>query len=53
MQSQLMSVLSVADGTSIIEESIFENRFHIVDELLKMGADIYTEDGIAYIKRSR
>lgn len=50
MQSQLMSVLSVADGNSIIEESIFENRFHIVDELLKMGADIYTEDGIAYIK---
>ncbi len=50
MQSQLMSVLSVADGNSVIEENIFENRFHIVDELLKMGADIHTENGRAYIK---
>lgn len=50
MQSQLMSVLSVADGNSIIEESIFENRFHIVDELLKMGADIHTEGSTAHIK---
>lgn len=40
MQSQLMAVLSVSDGTSVIREKIFEKRFHVVEELRKMGADI-------------
>lgn len=40
MQSPLMSVLSVSEGTSVIEETIFEDRFRIVEELKKMGADI-------------
>lgn len=49
MQSQLMSVLSLGNGMSVIEESIFEKRYHIVSELLKMGADIRTEGNRAYI----
>lgn len=40
MQSQLMALMSIADGTSLIREKIFENRFHVADELIKMGADI-------------
>ena len=48
-QSLVMSVLSVADGVSIIKESIFENRFKHASELIKMGADIRIEDRIAII----
>ena len=40
MQSQIMSLLVFADGCSVIKENIFENRFKIVEELAKMGADI-------------
>lgn len=40
MQSPLMAVLSTAKGVSVIEETIFENRFHIVEQLKKMGACI-------------
>ena len=40
MQSQLMTVLSLADGKSIISEEIFESRFQNVKELTKMGAKI-------------
>ena len=42
LQSPLMTVLAVAEGTSVIEEAIFENRFRIVKELQAMGADIQT-----------
>ncbi|PXV89523.1 UDP-N-acetylglucosamine 1-carboxyvinyltransferase [Lachnotalea glycerini] len=40
LQSQLLSVLTVADGESMIKENIFEARFKTVEWLLKMGADI-------------
>lgn len=40
MQSQLMAVLSAAGGTSVVREKIFENRFHVASELIKMGADV-------------
>jgi UDP-N-acetylglucosamine 1-carboxyvinyltransferase len=43
MQSQLMSVLCKADGNSIIHEQIFEYRYHNVNELRKMGAEIEVE----------
>ena len=49
-QSILSSVLSVADGTSIIVENIFEQRFKHIDELLKMGADITVNGSCAVIK---
>ncbi|HWT74410.1 MAG TPA: UDP-N-acetylglucosamine 1-carboxyvinyltransferase [Mobilitalea sp.] len=44
MQSQLMSVLCLADGISTIVEDIFESRFQNVDDLTKMGARISIED---------
>lgn len=40
MQPQMTTLLSVSSGTSIVTESIFENRFKYVDELTKMGANI-------------
>lgn len=40
MQSQVTSVLALGQGVSVIEETIFEARFHIVKELIKLGADI-------------
>ena len=40
MQSQMGVLLSIADGTSIINESIWESRFQYTDELNKMGANI-------------
>src|SRR5690606_15640165 len=39
MQAQFMALMSVAKGTSIIIETVFENRFMHVDELKRMGAD--------------
>ncbi|HPT68559.1 MAG TPA: UDP-N-acetylglucosamine 1-carboxyvinyltransferase [Syntrophomonas sp.] len=50
MQAQIMAYLSFATGTSIISESVFENRFMHVQELLRMGADIKTEGKSAIIK---
>lgn len=49
MQSQIMAVLSLAKGKSLIEEKIFETRYQTVPELRKMGADIEIADGKAYI----
>lgn len=43
MQPQMMAVMAVADGTSIITETIFENRFKVADELRRLGANIKTE----------
>lgn len=40
MQSQLMAVLTKASGLSIVEESIFENRFQVAEQLRRMGAKI-------------
>lgn len=49
MQPQIGAVLSIAEGTSIITESIFENRFKYVDELARMGANIKVEGNTAII----
>lgn len=50
LQSLGMALLSVADGVSIITESLYENRFMQVPELRKMGADIHQERNHALIK---
>jgi UDP-N-acetylglucosamine 1-carboxyvinyltransferase len=50
MQAQFMALMAVADRTSIIKETIFENRFMHVAELMRMGADISVEGGIATVK---
>lgn len=49
MQPQMAVVLGIADGTSTVTESIFENRFKYVDELTRMGANIKVESNIAII----
>ncbi|HWQ43078.1 MAG TPA: UDP-N-acetylglucosamine 1-carboxyvinyltransferase [Desulfosporosinus sp.] len=50
MQPQFMAMLSGAKGTSIITETIFENRFQHVDELCRMGAQITVEGRTAVIR---
>lgn len=50
MQPQICVALSLADGRSVVTESIFENRFKYVDELTKMGAHIKVEGNIAVIE---
>ncbi len=52
MQPQVMALMAKAHGTSIIAESIFENRFKHVDELRRMGADIRVEGRLAIVRGS-
>ncbi len=49
MQPQIAVTLGLSDGTSIVTESIFENRFKYVDELTRMGANIKVEGNTAII----
>ncbi|RHP36369.1 UDP-N-acetylglucosamine 1-carboxyvinyltransferase [Lachnotalea sp. AF33-28] len=49
MQPQISVALALAEGTSIVTESIFENRFKYVDELSRMGATIKVEGNVAVI----
>ncbi|MBP9996361.1 MAG: UDP-N-acetylglucosamine 1-carboxyvinyltransferase [Lachnospiraceae bacterium] len=50
MQPQITVALGLAEGTSIVTESIFENRFKYVDELSRMGANIKVEGSTAIIE---
>ena len=50
MQPQITVVLGLSEGTSIVTESIFENRFKYVGELLRMGANIKVEGNTAIIE---
>jgi UDP-N-acetylglucosamine 1-carboxyvinyltransferase len=50
MQAQIVSLLSIARGTSIVVETVFENRYKHVEELLRMGANIKLAGRIAVIK---
>ncbi|HEY8605079.1 UDP-N-acetylglucosamine 1-carboxyvinyltransferase [Tsuneonella suprasediminis] len=50
MQAQLMALLTVAEGTSVLTETIFENRYMHVPELARMGADIETSGRTAIVK---
>ena len=50
MQAQFMALNTVADGTSKIEENIFENRFMHAQELIRMGADIQINQNTALIR---
>ena len=49
MQPQIAAALALADGTSMVTESIFENRFKYVDELARMGASIKVEGNRAVV----
>jgi UDP-N-acetylglucosamine 1-carboxyvinyltransferase len=50
MQAQLMAVLSLAHGSSVITETVFENRFMHVPELIRMGADISLRGRSAHVR---
>jgi len=50
LQAQMMTLLSLADGTSVITENIFENRFVFVSEINKMGSNIRTQGQHAVIE---
>lgn len=49
MQPQMAITLGLSEGTSVITENIFENRFKYVDELMRMGANIKVEGNMAII----
>lgn len=53
MQAQFMALMGTGDGTSVVIETIFENRFMHVNELRRMGADIKIEGRSAIIKGGR
>ena len=50
MQPQIVAALATSEGTSVVTESIFENRFRYVDELIKMGAQIKVEGNSAIVE---
>lgn len=50
MQPQIATLLALSEGSSIVTESIFENRFKYVDELARMGAKITVESNTAFIE---
>jgi len=53
LQAQMMVLLSLARGTSIVTENVFENRFGFVDELIRLGADIRVEGNHALVSGPR
>ena len=53
LQPQFTAIMSAALGETHVEETVFENRYGFIKELLKMGADIEIFRGIAIIKGNR
>jgi UDP-N-acetylglucosamine 1-carboxyvinyltransferase len=49
LQAQMMAMLCMAEGTSVLEEKIFENRFMHAPELTRMGAEIEVQGGTATV----
>lgn len=50
LQAQIMAYMSIGNGLSVISETVFENRFMHVSELLRMGADIVIQGGNAIVR---
>ncbi len=50
MQAQFMAMLALADGASVLTETIFENRYMHVPELARMGADVQTRGRVAVVR---
>jgi UDP-N-acetylglucosamine 1-carboxyvinyltransferase len=50
LQAQIMAYMSVGSGLSVITETVFENRFMHVSELMRMGADIVIQGGSAVVR---
>lgn len=53
MQNQMMALACVAEGTSVITENVFDNRFKVADEFRRMGAQIQTDGRIAIIRGAK
>ena len=53
LQAQFMALMSQAQGTSVITESVFENRFMHVQELVRLGADILPKSQVAIVRGKR
>jgi len=53
LQAQMMTLLSVADGVSLVTENVFEQRFGFVDELIRLGADIRVDGNHAVVTGGR
>jgi len=49
MQAQFMALMTILDGTSVINETVFENRFMHISELVRLGADIRIEGHSAIV----
>jgi UDP-N-acetylglucosamine 1-carboxyvinyltransferase len=50
LQAQMMALMAIANGLSVITETVFENRFMHVGELIRMGADIVVQGNSAIVK---
>lgn len=50
LQAQFMALMSVANGTSVISETVFENRFMHVQELVRLGADVSPKSRVAVVR---
>ena len=50
LQAQFMALMTLAEGESVISETIFENRFMHVPELMRLGADISVHGGEAHVR---
>ncbi|MBY0452726.1 MAG: UDP-N-acetylglucosamine 1-carboxyvinyltransferase, partial [Bdellovibrionaceae bacterium] len=50
LQAQFMALMTVAKGTSVITETVFENRFMHVNELMRLGADITPKMQVAVVR---
>ena len=50
MQPQMATVLTIAEGTSIVTEGVWDSRFRYVDQLTRMGADIQVNGTVAVIQ---
>lgn len=50
LQAQFMALMTVAQGTSVISETVFENRFMHVQELMRLGADITPKSRVAVVR---
>ena len=50
LQAQMMAYMSIGSGLSVISETVFENRFMHVSELLRMGADVVIQGGNAIVR---
>ena len=50
MQAQMMVLLTVAEGSSVVTETVFENRYMHVQELVRLGADVAVDGKVAVVK---